>query len=231
MVFVDSYKHLPDKVSWRWAAAEIARCLGDEALAKAFVSTADPHCTNQEWFAMEGLQATRPAPQKVDAEGSCACGNIVLFREPIVPMKELEDLDAANPGHRRSPADLGFSKKSWPAGCVSYWMMCVGHYAFGSHRTTRPGRSGRPGSELHLRGALRVLVHKIGKTRQAALKHTASLVSPVTCVALLLFFEAFANGGRGRNPALPRIVQRNGVATAKSLRALAHKIDDLTRER
>jgi hypothetical protein len=228
MVIKKPFKQLPRSVSWRWAAAEIARCLGDEALAEAFRSTKDDLCTDQEWFAMEYLQATRPVPQKVDAEGSCACGNIVLFREPIVPMKELEHLDAANPGHRRSPADLGFSKNS-PAGCVSYWFMCVGHYAFGSHRMTRLGRSGRPGSELQLRGALRVLVRKIEAVRSAL--EFKNVVSPATCVALLLFFEVFANGSRGLNPAFPRIVQRNGVATAKSLRALAHKIDDLTRER
>jgi hypothetical protein len=229
MVIKKPFKQLPRSVSWRWAAAEIARCLGDEALAEAFRSTKDDLCTNQEWFAMEYLQATRPIPQKVDAEGSCACGHIVLFREPIVSMKELEDLDAANPGHRRSPADLGFSKRSQPAGCVSYWLMCVGHYAYGSHRMTRPGRSGRPGSELQLRGALRVLVSKIDTARSAL--DVKNVVSPATCVALLLFFEVFAGGSRGRNPALPRIVQRNGVATAASLRALAHKIDDLSRER
>ena len=227
MVIVDTYKQLPRSVSWRWAAAEVARCLGDPKLAKAFLSSDEELCTMAEWEAMQRLQVTRPAPQEVDGTGNCACDKIVFFKKPILSMKELENLDAANPRQRRSPADLGFGKNhSLPAGCISYWLMCVNHYAFGSHKVTRAGLSGRPGSELHLRGALRVLVRKIEAARS-----TLRVVSPVACIALLLFFETFSNGSRGRNAALPRVVQRKGVATGASLRALAHKVDDLVRER
>ena len=158
----------------------------------------------RRWFAMEGLQATRPAPQKVDAEGNCAevCGHIVFFKEPIVPMKELEHLDAANPEHRRSPRRPRLQQEITAGGMHQLLAHVRGPLRHGSHRMTRPGafgetRLGTPASRCPSRAC------RARSTRRAA-RWTSRMSSlPLRASHCSLFFEVFAGGSRGRESSAP----------------------------
>jgi hypothetical protein len=223
---IDSYRQIPSRVHWRWAAAEIARCLGDKALAGGFNSTRDATCCEAEYLDLCALLARSPHPQPT-ADGQCLCRVPVLYDAPLVTLGELGILEPAKTKTRHSPADLGLAGEKL-IGCVGRWHSMVGVLAFGSRNEARSGRSGQPRSERQLKGALTGLVNRIDLARRPVAED--GVVTPSMCAALLLFFDVFSNGSRGRNPALPRIVQHRGVAEGKSLRALARKIYLLTRD-
>jgi hypothetical protein len=222
---VNGYKQLPRKsVHWRWAAREIVRCLGGAHGLEARFAGTEERCPPEDFEAMQRFFNSVPGTQPMSPRGDCWCPpTVYLGQEPLLTPTQLRKFDPASPDRRRAPADLGFGA-NLPAGCVGFWLDIVQWLAFGEDDAQREGRSGQPGTPWNLRGALNVLARKINSARIES-----DVVSPETCIALMLFFQVFSNGSRGRNRALPRLVQRGGVATAESLRALRKSVHDLTR--
>jgi hypothetical protein len=238
MAPTNSYKQLPKTVPWRWAAVEIARCLGDQELARRFRSSSSRTCAHEEFDAMQRLLASRPGHPPVDRVGHCACDLAIDPNQPVLPLyfgappmssAELGTFDVSKACRAHSPADLGFVENV--PGCVYQWLMIVEQYASvlgpsAWKRRRRPGSRGRPSVDLGLRGALLGLHRKVELARREA--DMPGVVSPATCIALLFFFQVFSIGTQDANPALPKL--RPDVETGARLRVFAKRIEDLIRD-